>query len=73
MEPEEPESEQGGGQGVVAASVEPQRRRVTWQSLESQRRRFNYDVIPKACSSNVAHVIVMWSHVIVMWSHVIVM
>ena len=53
MEPEEPESEQGGGRGGVAASVEPQRQRVTWQSLESQRRRFNYDVIPKACSSHV--------------------
>ena len=67
MEPEEPESEQGGGQGGVAASVEPQRQRVTWQSLESQRRRFNYDVIPKACSNVVScdsHVISCASHVI---------
>ena len=54
-ESEEPESEQGG-QGGGMASVEPRRQRLTWQSLESQRRRFNYDVIPKACDS---HVMVM--------------
>lgn len=30
-----------------AAGVEPQSSRVTWQSLESQWRRFNYDIMPK--------------------------
>ena len=61
-ESEELESEQGG-QGGGTASVEPRRQRLTWQSLESQRRRFNYDVIPKACDS---HVVSCDSHVIVM-------
>ena len=32
-----------------AAGVEPQSSRVTWQSLESQWRRFNYDIMPKVC------------------------
>ena len=65
MEPEEPEeaeSEQGG-RGGGTASVEPRRQRLTWQSLESQRRRFNYDVIPKACDS---HVVSCDGHVMVM-------
>lgn len=49
QQPEEPEHEQGGV-GEAAAIEEAQReRRVTWQSLESQRRRFNYDIMPKVC------------------------
>lgn len=67
-ESEELESEQGG-QGGGTASVEPRRQRLTWQSLESQRRRFNYDVIPKACDS---HVVSCDSHVISCDGHVIV-
>ena len=35
------------------ATAEPQSPRVTWQSLESQWRRFNYDIMPKACDIQV--------------------
>lgn len=45
--------ESTGGDGATA---EPQRSRVTWQSLESQWRRFNYDIMPKACNP---HVLIM--------------
>ena len=43
--------QEAGSAGDEGAAVEPQSSRVTWQSLESQWRRFNYDIMPKVCGA----------------------
>ena len=50
-EEEQPSIEDQPTQQPVASDGEETTSRVTWSSLESKRRRFNYDIMPKVMMS----------------------